>query len=1429
MPSSTHIHTPTTGFTDPATTTDKSTEERTKILTNPVICDELMDLPSGIRPHTTPEPPKQKPKRFEAEESVVLSSLPEEEARLHSAVIQDAFLQPVECQTINPAASFHKLQTLPHSAKTNSAVYDRLRNISNAPSTSKIQVFGHPDSPSARLPTSTLTGDVPACAEEPPAAVDVDHHTSPASINMFPSKNKPNSINLSTTPAQPNINGPEHHLHTSSSNESISESSSTCTHKPRKSMLFFQWNIRGLWSNHPELCHLVLQNPPIAISLQEMMTRNIDQALRKQYTWDSVNRHYSQGSGATGLGILSEVPHKFVQVQCTIPVCVARLLNPYNITVVSIYVPPNSQDSHIIDALNSIKNITEPPYIIGGDFNAAHEAWGSIKSSSRGLRLLNWIVDNSMVVLNNGEPTFISSSHGSTSSIDLTIVSKSIANRLYWSIAKDTHGSDHFPISVFTQETNSNTEHRRNWLYKNANWSLFEDNILKILHPNQDYTIDQLNEAIIKSAEISIPKTSGKRFGRAELWWTDEVKRMVKTRRSALRKLKRTMVSDPNYESIRKSFITARSAARKTIAQAKYDSWVSFCSTFNPRTPADVLWSNFNKLCGKRRKGIRGFVIDGTFVQDPSTITDTFAKHFQQASAIPANPNTSTIDEEHEGVPPKETNCNLDEDFTIDELLRAIDSARGFSTGKDNVGYPMIRHLPISGKYAMLKCFNRVWADGKFPQQWREGVVVPIQKPGTPQNIIENYRPITLLSCIGKIYERMVNHRLVTFLEANHILHPNQHAFRPGRGTSSYFAELKEILDNAKQSKTHLEFALLDIKKAYDQTWRPHILQQLNRLNVGKHIKSCISEFLQDRRFSVSYGGALSSQRTQDSGVPQGSVLAVTLFLLAMNTVFEAVPKNIQILVYADDIVLISSSKQQSTVRKRLINAVNAVNSWAKGIHFSLSAPKSCLLHVCQRGNHRGARSLPPIVIERETIPEVNAARFLGVWINRRGQFSTHAAKTKQVLSNRLNFIRALSPKASRSSLWKIANAVCMSKLTYGVELFGNEITSLLKPTYNELLRISSGAFRTSPILSLAAEAGELPFDFRLAELFVRKYCRIVEKNNKDYPHFHCAVDRVLNELIGVQIPDVAKLQRIGRRPWNFSRTKVDWSIKKAFKKGQNPKIARALTQNRLDTQYQKHTKFFTDGSKTLREVGVGIIGPNIVVERSLLPQCGIFTAEAAGLLFAARLAPKTCTVIFSDSASCISAVEKGESTHPFVQEFEKVAAEKNLVVCWIPSHTGISGNEQADQAAERGRSGRLFRRTVPASDIAQWIKQQFRIKFQEDWDKNQGIFLRRCKPIIEKWSDRENRQEQKLLTRLRIGHTKVTKEHLFNNNGSPNCDVCKSELTVKHILINCKKFDLVRDELHLSNNLQILLGNTKENESKLLKFLKKCNLSDKI
>ncbi|XP_065091913.1 uncharacterized protein LOC135712785 [Ochlerotatus camptorhynchus] len=137
----------------------------------------------------------------------------------------------------------------------------------------------------------------------------------------------------------------------------------------------------------------------------------------------------------------------------------------------------------------------------------------------------------------------------------------------------------------------------------------------------------------------------------------------------------------------------------------------------------------------------------------------------------------------------------------------------------------------------------------------------------------------------------MVNRRLKQHLEAGNFLDHRQHAFRQGFGTTTYFATLGEVLKNAYDSGLYTEIVSLDISKAFNRTWTPLVLKQLIDWGLNGPIVHFIQNFLSNRSFRVAVGNTKS--RLFPEGVPQGSVIAVILFLVAMNGVCRQLPKNI--------------------------------------------------------------------------------------------------------------------------------------------------------------------------------------------------------------------------------------------------------------------------------------------------------------------------------------------------------------------------------------------------------------------------------------------------------------------------------------------------------------------------------------------------------
>lgn len=228
--------------------------------------------------------------------------------------------------------------------------------------------------------------------------------------------------------------------------------------------------------------------------------------------------------------------------------------------------------------------------------------------------------------------------------------------------------------------------------------------------------------------------------------------------------------------------------------------------------------------------------------------------------------------------------------------------------------------------------------------------------------------------------ERMVNRRLVEYLETNRKLDRRQHAFRPGQGTGTYLATLGQVLNDALSRNEHIEIASLDLSKAYNRAWTPGILRQLAQWGITGNMLTFIKNFLNERTFQVMVGNSKSKLVAEETGVPQGSVLAVTLFLVAINGVFKVLPKGIYIFVYADDILLVVCGKYPKATRRKLQSATNAIGKWADLSGFDIASEKCARLHICS-SNHIPPRK--PITIHGKPIPTKKTLKILGVTLDR--------------------------------------------------------------------------------------------------------------------------------------------------------------------------------------------------------------------------------------------------------------------------------------------------------------------------------------------------------------------------------------------------------------------------------------------------------------
>ena len=214
----------------------------------------------------------------------------------------------------------------------------------------------------------------------------------------------------------------------------------------------------------------------------------------------------------------------------------------------------------------------------------------------------------------------------------------------------------------------------------------------------------------------------------------------------------------------------------------------------------------------------------------------------------------------------------------------------------------MLRHVSPSTKNFIIQLFTRIWFENAFPSSWELAHILPFSKPGKDSSKVTNYRPIALTSCLCKLMEKMVNARLVWFLERKGILSPSQCGFRKIYSTSDALIRLEASICEAFAPNHH---HLTVLEKAYDTTWKYGILKKLHSCGLRGELPMLIKAFLRLRKFQVQVGNVFSQRKIQEEGVPQGSVLSVTLFALAINDVAEVIPPGILTTLLVDDISFI--------------------------------------------------------------------------------------------------------------------------------------------------------------------------------------------------------------------------------------------------------------------------------------------------------------------------------------------------------------------------------------------------------------------------------------------------------------------------------------------------------------------------------------------
>ena len=270
-------------------------------------------------------------------------------------------------------------------------------------------------------------------------------------------------------------------------------------------------------------------------------------------------------------------------------------------------------------------------------------------------------------------------------------------------------------------------------------------------------------------------------------------------------------------------------------------SWKKYVSTLNSNTEDAKVWKKVNKIKGKYQpKPPPTLKVNGTTLIKPKEVATALAEHYASASVKTKNLHCTAHNRAQvkrrsapfsmRGGHPD--NALLNAPFTIKEMETQLDRCKDSAPDPDDITISMIKHLTTPAKHALLKALNKLWEARVYPEQWSKEIKLPFLKPGKDPNLPSSYRPISLTSCICKLFERMVNHRLMWFLEKNNILCPEQSGFRKHRSTIDALTQLTCHIENGFKEKKHTVAVFFDLEKAYDTVWRAETLNYMHEMGL---------------------------------------------------------------------------------------------------------------------------------------------------------------------------------------------------------------------------------------------------------------------------------------------------------------------------------------------------------------------------------------------------------------------------------------------------------------------------------------------------------------------------------------------------------------------------------------------------------------------
>ena len=462
----------------------------------------------------------------------------------------------------------------------------------------------------------------------------------------------------------------------------------------------------------------------------------------------------------------------------------------------------------------------------------------------------------------------------------------------------------------------------------------------------------------------------------------------------------------------------------------------------------------------------------------------------------------------------------LDKSITVKEITDMTkDLKNRKACGFDSIINEMIKCTVQTMSNVLLKLFNHILKSEKFPKAWADGYICPLYKKKGDISDPANYRGITISSCLGKLFTKIINKRFLRFLGENDIIKVNQIGFTPGKRTSDHTFVLKTLTDQAKNLKHPLYLCFVDLKSAFDTVWRDGLVYKLVRMRASKKFLNILIDMYNKVQCRIKTKLGFTETFPVEVGTRQGCNLSPSLFNCYLNDLPSILDKfecnqpklwdlQISCLMYADDLILIS--KSPSGLQKMISVTEQFCNKW----QLTINTNKTKIMVICKKNVNFTWR------IYNKQLEIVQVYCYLGLEIDNKGNFKravnrlfNKASRAYHAIREHFNFYNGTSVRI----LLKLFDSMIQSITTFGSELWGvfgwrkNEKKCIenylmshshkFEKLHGMFCKQTLGLNKSSPDLLAKAELGRYPVMGSIIKLSYGFWQHILNSNEETLVH----------------------------------------------------------------------------------------------------------------------------------------------------------------------------------------------------------------------------------------------------------------------------------------------------------------------------------------